>query len=155
MEPMQHNKQNAILFGRQTEHHQDPETDQNRYFKATCSCRGLLEVLVTLPPDAVSIAVPGGLKLAVFVRLKASNRNCKRDLSVVEKSLNRDISRKRSGPAWRIKRPELPYVKASGTVNAVLSNHKSGVGFASSPEPRRFGLSLLSPTLAGSVEIVG
>src|SRR5262249_6005278 len=51
-------------------------------FNPSCNCRGLFEVLVTLPPDAVSIPVAGALKLAVFVRLNASARNCRRDFSL-------------------------------------------------------------------------
>src|SRR5262245_40181941 len=49
---------------------------QKLYFNANCICRGVLNVLVTRPPEPVSIAVFGIAKLGVFVRLKASARNC-------------------------------------------------------------------------------
>src|SRR5437763_1283058 len=51
--------------------------------------------------------------------------------------------------------PELPNVNASGTTNAVLSNHMSSVGLASTPEPMRLGRWPLTPMLATSREIVG
>src|SRR4029450_5155475 len=50
---------------------------------------------------------------------------------------------------------ELPNVNASGTTNAVLSNHRSIVGLDSVPEPIRFGRCAPTPLLATSREIVG
>jgi len=63
------------------------------YFSANCIWRGLLAVLVTRPPAAVSIAVLGALKLGVLVTLIASARSCRRCVPMRKLLEEREIER--------------------------------------------------------------
>ena len=92
-------------------------------------------------PFSTSTCVFGRLKFTRLVRLKFSQRNC--SALVSEKRKRRDRLALRlavPGPSMML-RPELPKRnEPTGTTgNAERSNHWSGVGFDSLPEPTRSG----------------
>src|SRR5215510_12077133 len=98
-------------------------TPQKLYFNANWICRGRLAVLVTRPPEAVSIAVFGMLKLGVFVTLKASARNCNLLPSVTRNCLKIEKSNDLNRSSRSMFAPELPYENWAGRTNAEVSNH--------------------------------
>src|SRR6185436_14217997 len=75
----------------------------------------------------------------VLKRLNASARNCSRKRLPIGNTRESETSSVCVPGAFRIPRPESPYVLGGGATKSAMSNHRSGDGSSSLPSPIRFG----------------
>src|SRR5262245_32515153 len=91
----------------------------------------------------------------VLNRLKASARNCTDVRPLIGNRRVSDMSKVFTPGAYRMPRPELPYVLGGGAAKSLMSNQRSGPGSSSLPSPVRFGQEgapLLTPVLRNTVK---
>src|SRR5579862_5356208 len=116
----------------------------HRNFKANCTCREVVDVLVIAPavpdtPAGVNVIRFGVLKLARLSKLKSSARNSISMRSRILVSLNAEKSQVPNPGPVRVSLPRLPQnpLLAGGARNAPGLNHCEGL--PRMIEPWKFG----------------